>query len=76
MNDNSLLFCTGEQLLSAWGCNSREERLERSCMALMEQLDHVHNDSGNGSLKASLENQHVYCSCMDACRMGHASLKK
>jgi hypothetical protein len=71
MNDNDDTFRSGAQLLAAWGCKTREERLERACMALMEQINQLHRGQ---DLAAEIANQAVSCSCADAYRMGHEAI--
>ena len=74
MNDNDGSFRTGTQLLAEWGCKTREQKLERACMALMEQLNQLHQDRKECSLAEHLTDADVSCSCADAYRMGHAAL--
>lgn len=74
INDNDEMFQTGAQLLAAWGCRTREQKLERACMALMEELNSLHIERKDIDLAAHLTNQNVSCSCADAYRMGHEAL--
>ena len=70
-NDNDEIFRSGAQLLAEWGCQSREQKLERACMALMEQLNEAHKEC---DLAEHLTDEAVACSCADAYRMGHEAL--
>jgi hypothetical protein len=75
MNDNGNTFRTGAQLLSEWGCKSREQRLERACAALMEQLNEIHKNHHGQNLFEHLTAHYVDCSCADASRMGFEAIK-
>lgn len=74
MNDNDDTFRSGVQLLAAWGCKTREEKLERAVVALMEQLNELHKGAHGQDLRAELVNEAVFCSCADAYRMGHEAI--
>ena len=67
-------YMTGEELLAAFCCVTREQRLERAVMALMQELDSLHVNYQAQSLSENLGNPEVFCSCADAYRMGHAAL--
>jgi transposase-like protein len=75
MNDNDDTFRSGAQLLAEWGCKTREKKLKRACMALMEQLNGLHVKYENQDLGAHLSDENIACSCADAYRMGHEALK-
>lgn len=49
--------------------------MESRVQALMEQLERIHVDQQRQSLSANLLNEEICCSCADAYRMGHASLR-
>lgn len=68
-------FKTGSDLLNSWHCESREDKLERACSALMSILEDIHTSHRGQSLKANVTNPAIYCSCADAYRMGHEALK-
>lgn len=69
-------YLTGAEILANWNCKTREDKLERACKALMEQLESLHLSHESQSLKDNLTNPTVFCSCADAYRMGHEALKK
>ena len=73
MNDET--FRTGAQLFAEWGCKTRDQKLERACAALMEQLNELHSGHHGHNLLDRLSNQSVTCSCADAYRMGYEALK-
>jgi len=75
MNDDTANYRTGATLLAQWNCNTREQKLERACKALMESLERFHEEYEGQSLAENLENEEIYCSCADAYRMGHEALK-
>lgn len=65
-------YVTGAERLAAWGCETREQKLERACMALMEQLNMLHVEHKDVDLS---EDEDATCSCADAWRMGAEALK-
>jgi hypothetical protein len=65
-------FKTGEQLLSEWECKTREAKLERAVLALMEQLNSLHAEHKASDLESD---NSLTCSCADAYRMGKEALK-
>lgn len=67
-------YITGQDLLTKFGCKTREEKLERAVKALMSELEDLHRATHRQSLKENLTNQEVFCSCADAYRMGDAAL--
>lgn len=67
-------YKSGGELLAAFGLSTREQKLEQACRALMEQLDLLHCEHKDQSLEQNTDNQHMFCSCMDAYRMGHIAL--
>jgi hypothetical protein len=75
MNDNDDDFQTGAQLLAAWDCKTREQKLERACMALMENLNELHAEHKKVDLSKHMGDQEISCSCADAYRMGHEALR-
>lgn len=74
-NDKSREYQSGGALLAQWGCLSREQKLERACRALMQELNSTHIDYHGQDLSRTLEDKDVFCSCADAYRMGHEALK-
>ena len=74
-NDNDDIFRTGAQLLSQWGCTTREQKLERAVMALMSNLNDLHRSIHGQDLKVRIADETVTCSCADAYRMGDEALK-
>lgn len=74
MNDNDRDFRTGAQLLAEWGCQTREQKLERACMALLEQINQLHIERQECDLSEHLYDETVVCSCADAYRMGRQAL--
>lgn len=68
-------FKTGSDLLQSWGCETREDKLERACSTLMGIIEAIHTSHHGQSLKANINNSAIYCSCADAYRMGHEALK-
>lgn len=76
INTDDIERKTGAQLLEEWKCNTREEKLERAVMALMENLETNHQAATGQSLADNLNNDDVFCSCADAYRMGHEALKR
>ena len=74
-NDNDDLFRTGAQLLAEWGCTTREQKLERACMALMAALNDLHQARHGQNLKERIADESVACSCADAYRIGDEALK-
>lgn len=75
MKDNNETFKTGAQLLAEWGCKTHDQKLERACAALMEQLNQIHQSHHGQNLFEHLEARYVDCSCADAYRMGFEALK-
>ncbi len=73
MNDNDKEFMTGAELLSS--CHTREQKLERACRALMEQLNQLHIDYKGQDLSEAIDDPNIFCSCADSYRMGHEALK-
>ncbi len=73
-NQNDEDFQTGAQLLAAWGCKTREEKLERACIALMHVLNVLHSDHMLRDLSVHLNDPITTCSCADAFRMGHEAI--
>ncbi len=67
-------FMTGKQLLAQ--CGTREQRLERACRALMEQLNQLHVEYKYQDLSEHIDDPNIFCSCADAYRMGHEALKE
>ena len=70
-NDNDEFVRSGAVMLAAWNCHTREEKLERACIALTRtlrdlHLEHKHQD---------LNNQTLFCACSDAYKMGMEALK-
>ena len=74
MNDNDDDFQTGAQLLTAWDCKTREQKLERACIALMETVNELHTEHKNIDLAEHLTDENISCSCADAYRMGKEAL--
>lgn len=74
--DNDPMYHNGEQLLAAFGCKTREEKLECAVIVLMDQLNENHILANEQDLAKELDNPKVCCSCADAYRMGHEALKK
>lgn len=69
-------YMTGAQLLAQWPKDTtREQRLARACVALMHELDVIHNEGMGLSLRENIENPTCTCSCADAYRMGYEALK-
>jgi hypothetical protein len=73
-NDNDRVFRTGAQLLADFECRTREQKLERACIALLGALDDLHVRHEHQSLEQNLTNQKIVCSCADAYRMGNAAV--
>lgn len=73
--DNEDTFKTGAQLFAEWGCKTHEQKLERACAALMEQVNQLHREFHDKDLFEHLNVQYVDCSCADAYRMGFEALK-
>lgn len=73
--DNETEYRSGAALLSAFGTETREQKLERACKAMMTQLDDLHVHHKKQSLAGNVENHGIFCSCADAYRMGHEALK-
>lgn len=69
-------YLTGMQLLTQFGCVTREEKLEQAVLALMDQINDLHIECKGQSLADNVENKDVYCSCVDAYRMGVEALRK
>ncbi len=67
-------YMDGEELLSQFNLTTREQRLEQAVKALMDQLDSLHTTHESQSLADNLTNPEVFCSCVDAYRMGYAAL--
>jgi hypothetical protein len=67
---------TGEQLLTAFYCKTREHKLEQAVMALMDNLNQLHIALHDQDLKENFANPDIACSCADAYRMGHEALKR
>ena len=65
-NDDDEDTRTGAQLLAEWGCVTREQKLERACMALMATLNELHIEHKGQDLNG---HEH-YCGCADAFKMG------
>lgn len=77
MNDNELEkeYMTGAELFAAFPeLVTREQKLERACEALMQELESLHVEHKEQSLAENIDNPKVYCSCADAYRMGHTAL--
>lgn len=74
MNYNDGTYRSGAQLLSEWGCKTREAKLARACAALMEQLNQKHKDHDDLDLSKHLTDEGISCSCADAYRMGYEAL--
>lgn len=70
MNDNDSDVRTGAQLLVEWNCVTREQKLERACIALTSTLNELHK----AQLLQDLEDQQLFCSCADAYKMGREAL--
>jgi hypothetical protein len=68
-------FKTGAELLAAFDLHTREQKLEQSVRALMQELELIHSIYHNQSLQDTIDNPLVFCSCADAYRMGHEALK-
>ena len=75
MNDNSQEFKSGAALLAAWGCTTREQKLERAVKALMSEISELHGNIHGQELKGHEADEGIFCSCMDAYRMGYEALK-
>lgn len=75
MNDNSSEFRSGAALLAAWGCTTREQKLERAVKALMSEINELHGNIHGHQLRGNEANEDIFCSCIDAYRMGHEALK-
>lgn len=75
MNDNDDMMKTGAQLFSEWGCETRDQKLERACAALMDRLNDLHKIYKRQDLHAALNDEGCCCSCADAYRMGAEVLK-
>lgn len=73
-NSNEEDFQTGAQLLAAWGCDTREQKLERACLALMHSLNLLHRQYMDRDLRDHINDPITMCSCADAFRMGAAAL--
>lgn len=73
--DNDPMYHNGEQLLAAFGCKTREEKLECAVIALMRELNDAHIYHHGESLEDNLTTTSQFCSCADAYRMGHEALK-
>lgn len=74
-NNNDDVFRSGAQLLSQWCCQTREQKLERACIALLDQLNEAHINRDGCDLSAHIGDETVYCACADAYRMGREALK-
>lgn len=68
-------FKTGAELLAAFGKLTREQKLERAVTALMSEIDDLHVKYERTSLKEGLHDLNMFCSCIDAYRMGDEALK-
>lgn len=69
-NDDDEGIRSGAQLLAEWGCKTREQMLERACMALMATLNELHIEHKGQDLR---DHEH-YCGCADAFKMGATAL--
>jgi hypothetical protein len=36
------IYRNGTELLAAWNCDSRESKLERACLALLQAIEELH----------------------------------
>lgn len=70
-NDDDEDVRSGAQLLHEWGCVTREQKLERACLALMAALNDIHIEHKG----QDLTDPSHFCSCADAYKMGHEALK-
>lgn len=76
MNDNTENdYKSGEELLAAFNCITREEKLTQAVKALMTEIERLHVEHKEQSLVENLTNTKIYCSCADAYRMGHEALQ-
>lgn len=73
--DNSEEYRSGAALLAEWQCKTKEQKLERACLALMAALEELHVNYEEQSLEQNLDNHDVFCSCSDAYRMGKEALR-
>lgn len=74
-DNHSNEFQSGAELLAAWGLTTREAKLERAVLALMGELDELHQAQHRQSLADNLANTEMFCGCADAYRMGAEALK-
>jgi len=73
MTDETIEVIDGATLLEQWGCQTREQKLERACIALTHALNELHKEAKGQDL--SLRNNH-FCGCADAYNMGIEALRK
>lgn len=66
-------YISGAELLE--GCNTHEEKLERACAALIDELNELHIRFIGQDLRLGIDDPHIFCSCADAYRMGAEALK-
>ena len=67
-------YMDGEELLGQFNLTTREQRLEQAVKALMQNIERLHLECQEQSLADNLTNPEVFCSCVDAYRMGYAAL--
>lgn len=73
MSDDTDEVIDGAMLLEQWGCQTREQKLERACIALTGALNELHAKYEGQDL--SVPNNH-FCARADAYNMGIEALRR